>query len=139
MSAVLTAIPSLSPETNLLGRTTLETIRVYKWLNWLSTVAHGQALGSIWRAERYSKDPSIYPAIREKGLETIRECYEVISEKLAEPGTGFAVVDAFLVLLFRWAGRLGIDMEEYPDYADYAKRLLGRDSVGRAREVHVDV
>jgi glutathione S-transferase len=91
MSAVLAAISSLSPETNLLGRTALKTIRVYKWLNWLSTVAHGQALGSIWRPKRYSNDPSIYPAIREKGLETIRECYKIINEKVAEPGMGFAV------------------------------------------------
>ncbi|KAL3490555.1 hypothetical protein BJX62DRAFT_238011 [Aspergillus germanicus] len=146
MSAVLTAISSLSPETNLLGRTTLETIRVYEWLNWLSTVAHGQALGSIWRPERYSNDPSIYPAIREKGFETIRECYKIINEKVAEPGTSFAiggaftVVDAFLVLLYCWASRLEIGMEaEYPDYAGYAKRLLGRESVRMARELHVDV
>ncbi|KAL2800264.1 hypothetical protein BJX66DRAFT_291612 [Aspergillus keveii] len=146
MSAVLTAISSLSPETNLLGRTTLETIRSYEWLNWLSTVVHGQALGSIWRPERYSNDPAIYPAIREKGLETIRECYKIINEKVAERGTGFAVggaftvVDAFLVLLHCWAGRLEIDMKaEYSDYTVYAKRLLGRESVRRAREVHVDV
>ncbi|KAL2856638.1 hypothetical protein BJY01DRAFT_231257 [Aspergillus pseudoustus] len=121
MSAVLTSISSLAPEKNLLGRSTIETIRVYEWLNWLSTVVHSQAMGSIWRTERYSNDPAVYPAIREKGLETIRECYAMINEKVAEPGTGFAVgkgftaVDPFLLVLYCWASRLEKDMgQDYP-------------------------
>jgi hypothetical protein len=71
---------------------------------------------------------------------------------VAEPGTGFAVgggftvVDTFLVLLYCWARRLemifgggGGEGMVYPDYAGYTRRILGRESVRRTTEVHVDV
>lgn len=64
MAAVLTAISSLAPERKLLGKTVHDTIRVYEWLNYLSTVAHNQAMAQIWRTERFTNDLSTYPAIK---------------------------------------------------------------------------
>ncbi|KAL4863891.1 hypothetical protein BDV12DRAFT_201683 [Aspergillus spectabilis] len=144
MSAVLTGIPPLAPHLNLLGRTTIENIRVYEWLNYLSTVAHAQAFGSIWCSEQFSDDKSAFPEIQAKGVKVIREVYKHIDEKVEgrgfAVGGGFTAVDAFLVVLFCWARRIGIDVEgENPFYAEYAKRLLKRKSFIRAREVHVDV
>ncbi|KAL4880768.1 hypothetical protein BJY04DRAFT_228160 [Aspergillus karnatakaensis] len=144
MAAVLTAISSLVPHKHLLGEATLETIRVYEWLNYLSTVAHAQAFGSMWRPERFSDDESVFPAIRAKGKRVIREVYGVVEGKVAGKefavGSGFTAVDAFLVVLYCWARRIGVDVkEEFPGYAVYAERLLQRESVRRAREVHVDV
>ncbi|KAJ5305183.1 uncharacterized protein N7443_004843 [Penicillium atrosanguineum] len=117
MAAILTAVSSLAPESKLLGRTTLETIRVYEWLNYFSTTAHAQAVASVFRTERFTNDPSTYPAIRQKGRETIQEVYALIEEKLKASGTQFAVGDSFtvadacLVLLYLWASRLNIEME----------------------------
>lgn len=68
MSAVLTAIASLVPEAHLFGRSTMETIRVYEWLNYLSTTAHAQSFESVWRTERFTLDPEIYPSIQARGV-----------------------------------------------------------------------
>ncbi|KAH8669149.1 glutathione S-transferase [Xylariales sp. PMI_506] len=146
MSAVLTAIASLVPEKKFLGRTTIETIRVYEWLNYLSSTAHGQAYAGLWQTYRFVKDPELYPAVREKSLEAVKDCYSLIDTKLKASGSmyavgdAFTVVDPFLVVLYCWASRLGLEMEAaYPSYARYAKELLKSESVIEARKVHVNV
>lgn len=144
MSAVLTGISSVAPEAHLLGQSTFETIRVYEWLNYLSTTAHAQSFASIVRPERFTNDPDLYPSIRSRGLESIKEVYALIEGRLSEHGSDYAVgnsftvVDPFLVLMHRWAGKVGIEMEMcYPRYTSYVKNHLGRKSVIEARRVHV--
>ncbi|CAI7662106.1 unnamed protein product [Penicillium pancosmium] len=142
MSAVLTGISWLAPEAHLFGRSSLETIRVYEWLNYLSTTAHAQSFASVWRTERFTNDPDLYPSIQSRGVENIRDVYALIEGKLAESdsnyavGSSFTVVDPFLVLLYLWAGRLSIEMENtYPKYTF----LLRRESVIEAGKVHANL
>lgn len=143
MSAVLTGISSVAPEAHLFGQSTLETIRVYEWLNYLSTTAHAQSFASVWRTERFTNDPDLYPSIQSRGVENIRDVYALIEGKLLENdsnyavGKSFTVVDPFLLLLYCWADRVAIEMETaYPKYAKYAKRLMERESVIKARTIH---
>lgn len=146
MSAVLTAISSIVPDRQLLGRTTMETIRVYEWLNYLSTTAHGQAYAGLWQTRRFVRDPQLYPAVREKAVDSIKECYSFIEAKLQASGTthavgnSFTAVDPFLVALYCWASRVGLEMEStYPTYTRYAKRLLETESFVEARKIHFNV
>lgn len=146
MSAVLTAISYLAPEAHLLGRTFVETIRVYEWLNYLSTTAHAQSFASIWRTERFTNDFNLYPSIQVRGIENVRDVYALIERKLSERdsdyavGHSFTVVDPFLILLYFWAGRLDFEMETmYPRYTRYVKNLRERKSVTEARKIHINV
>ncbi len=146
MAAVLTAIASIVPDRKLLGSTTMETIRAYEWLNYLSTTAHGQAYAGLWQTRRFVHDPQLYPAVREKALDSVKECYSFIEAKLRTSGamhavgSSFTVVDPFLVVLYCRASRLELDMETaYPSYTKYAKRFLELDSFVRARAVHIKV
>ncbi|KAL4899294.1 hypothetical protein BDW74DRAFT_183827 [Aspergillus multicolor] len=146
MAAVLTAIHSLAPGAQLFGKSTLETIRVYEWLNWLSTVAHAQAVGSIWRSERFTNNVEHYGSIKARGMEVVQEVYEKIEGHIAETervfavGEGFTVVDPFFVVLYCWGFRFWFEMgDKYPAYRVYAERLLQRESFRKAREVHVDI
>lgn len=146
MSAVLTAIASLAPEAHLLGHSAMETIRVYEWLNYLSTTAHAQSFASVWRTERFTRDPEVYPSIQARGVENVRDVYAFVERKLSDHesdyavGNSFTVVDPFLVLMYCWAGRLRIEMERaYPRYTSYVQGLLGRPSVVEARKVHSHV
>ncbi len=50
--AIATAISSLAPDRKFLGQTTLETVHVYEWLNYLGGSVHGQAYGGLFRPER---------------------------------------------------------------------------------------
>ncbi|KAL4943225.1 hypothetical protein BDV06DRAFT_190525 [Aspergillus oleicola] len=146
MSAVLTAIHTLAPQANLFGKSTMETIRVYEWLNYLSTVAHAQAVGSIWRTERFTNNTEHYGSIKARGMEVVQEVYANIEghinerERMFAVGEGLTVVDPFFVVLYCWGFRLGIEMgANYPAYKAYAERLLTRESFRKAREVHVDI
>jgi glutathione S-transferase len=146
MSAVLTGISSLAPEAHLFGQSSLETIRVYEWLNYLSTTGHAQSFASVWRSERFTNDPDLYPSIQSRGVENIRDVYALIEGKLAESdsnyavGGSFTVVDPFLVLLYLWAGRLNIETENtYPKYILYVNSLLRRESVIEACKVHANM
>ncbi|CAM0135553.1 unnamed protein product [Umbelopsis sp. WA50703] len=98
MSAVLTGISSLAPEAHLFGQSSLETIRVYEWLNYLSTTAHAQSFASVWRTERFTNDPDLYPSIQSRGVENIRDVYALIEGKLAESDSNYAVGGSFTVV-----------------------------------------
>jgi hypothetical protein len=52
----------------------------------------------------------------------------VVFPETKETRRKFMAVDAFLVVLFCWARRIGVDVEpENPFYAEYARRLLRRE------------
>ena len=45
---------------------------------------------------------------------------------------GYSIVDPFLLVLYRWGNRIGLDMRAgYPAWAGHAERLLDRQAVQR--------
>lgn len=134
--AIATAISYLAPERRLLGRSALQTARVYEWMNWLSGVLHGQGFGGLWRPERFSDDPQSFARIQAKGRETISEGYETIEKKLSglySTGDAFTAADPFLLVFYLWGSRIGVDMRaSYPNYTAFASALAQRKSVAAA-------
>ena len=135
--AIMTAISQLVPAIHLLGRTNLETVRVYEWLNWLSGTLHGQAWGGYLRSERYSDDPSMFPAIKAKAGKSIEECMNKIEHDLKghhAVGTHFTVVDPFIFVFYRWTSfNLELDMQKrFPKTTNLIRDLLKRKSVQKA-------
>jgi len=134
--AIITAISQFCPEKYLLGKTNLEIVRTYEWLNWLSGNLHGQAFGGLRRPHRFSDDPEAYDALRAKGRKTVEECFEFIEDKLKGThavGDAFTAVDAFLLVNYRWGNEAGIDMQvKYPKYTNLVREALQRDSVQAA-------
>ena len=134
--AILTAISQLSPEKYLMGKTNLEIVRAYEWLNWLSGTLHGQAFGGLFRAHRFSDDPSTYESIRAKSRKTVKECFDMIEQDLTSVhavGDSFTAVDAFLYVFYRWGASLGMGMrEKYPKFTKLVVELVQRQSVQEA-------
>lgn len=134
--AIFTALSSLVPEKHLMGKSLIETVRVYEWLNWLSGAVHGQGYGPLWRPERFSDDEGAHEALRKAGRQTILRCYGYIEGKL--DGSGYAVggyltvVDAFLLVFWRWGKRVGIEMEQYPKFGRLAAGVAARESTREA-------
>ncbi|KAF2107040.1 putative glutathione S-transferase [Lophiotrema nucula] len=132
--AILTAISQLAPDKHVLGKTNLEVVRSYEWLNWLSGTLHTQGYGGLYRPARFSKDKEHFEAITEKGRETIAECYRAIDRKLRgrkfAVGDGFTAVDAFLLIFYRWGNRMNFGMQEaYPEYVRVMGEVVERESV----------
>lgn len=138
-TAVMTAIAQLAPNQQWLGRSDIEIVRVYEWMNWLSGTVHGQVWLAIYRPYRFCDDGSAHEAIREKGMRLAAEVYRAIEGKLDGSyavGGHLTIVDAFLYVLWRWAVAMKIaGSETHPRYAALVKRLETLPFVVEALEV----
>lgn len=136
LPAIATAISNLAPDRWLMGRTDLDRVRAYEWMNWLSGTVHGQGFGGLWRPHRFSDDPKTFENIRDKARRTIADCFDTIDKRLSgaySTGQNFTAVDAFLLVFYRWGNGINIDMAKaFPRYASFADALLQRPSVAAA-------
>ncbi|KAE9374817.1 hypothetical protein N431DRAFT_438220 [Stipitochalara longipes BDJ] len=134
--AILTAISQLAPNKHLLGKTNLEIVRTYEWCNWISGTLHGQAFKSMRRPHQFSDDPQTLDAIKAKGRKAVEDGLGYIEKKLQgihAVGDDFTVVDAYLLVIYRWGNQAGIDMRvKYPNFTSLAEAGLERDSVKAA-------
>ena len=130
--AIMTAISQLAPDKHLLGKTGLEIVRAYEWLNWISGTLHGQAFGGLFRPYRFSDDPTTYESIKAKSLLTVQECFATIDQDLLSEyavGSDFTAVDAYLYVFYRWGASLGLDMKgKYPKYTRLVVNVVKRQS-----------
>ncbi|KAM3068432.1 hypothetical protein ACMFMG_009570 [Clarireedia jacksonii] len=131
--SIATAISQLAPKRHFMGRTPIDTVRVYEWINWLSGTLHAHAFGGLLRPERLSDDPSAIEGIQAKGLENVKSCYAMIEGKLHgvhAVGNIFTVVDPYLFVFYRWGAQGGINMkEQYPAYTALVSNLVERPAV----------
>ncbi|RMZ77909.1 hypothetical protein DV738_g4129, partial [Chaetothyriales sp. CBS 135597] len=131
--AIFTAISQLAPERNLLGKTGLEQVRVYEYLNYLSGTLHSQIYGQIFRPSRFTDEEAALPGVKAKGFKSLGESLEYVESTLTggvhAVGGQFTVVDVYLYVFYRWAAALGLDPEaKYPKYAALVAELLKKKS-----------
>ncbi|RFN46178.1 hypothetical protein FIE12Z_9596 [Fusarium flagelliforme] len=136
MPAILSFISSLVPNECLLGSTPFENAKVMEWLVFLSGTLHGLGYGAFLRPGRFSDDESAHEGIKEKGSRVVEEAFGRIDHGYKGRefivGKGLTVVDFNVYVFARWAGEVGIDMEEYPSYYDHLRRIEKLDGVGEA-------
>ncbi|KAL2867808.1 glutathione S-transferase family protein [Aspergillus lucknowensis] len=135
LPAVSTMISQLAPEKQFFGKTPLETVRVYEWLNYLSGTVHTGTYGQMIRPWRWTTDadPKAHERVKDKARERLVENFAIIEDKLQgvyAVGDGLTAVDPFLYILYRWAKtRSGIDLSPYPKYTALVGALEKRESV----------
>jgi glutathione S-transferase len=117
----------------------MQQARALEWFNWLSGTLHTFAFGQLWRAQRFTAEPSQVDGVIAKGRENIAETFAMIEQKLAgrtwAVGDAYSVVDPYLLVFFRWGNRIGTDMQaQYPAWTAHARRVLERPAVQRALE-----
>ena len=135
--AIFTLISQLAPEKNFLGKTPLETVRVYEWLNYLSGTLHGHAFGMFFAPQRFVdvEDESLVKHVAAKAKTTIDACYKYVDGKLEGKtfavGDDFTAVDAYLFVFYQWgavAAQLPME-KDYPNYAKLVAEIGKRPSV----------
>ncbi|KAB8068364.1 glutathione S-transferase [Aspergillus leporis] len=133
LPAVMTVISSLAPEKQLMGKTSMETVRVYEWLNWLSGTLHSRGFGHYHRPDRFSDDLTGLEGIRSSAKRTILECFQGVESKLHgvhAVGDHLTAVDPFLFVFYRWGNKQKIDrMSEYPLFTALVSNLARREAV----------
>lgn len=134
--AISTWISQQAPEKGIFGKTNLDIVRSYEWLNWLSGTVHERGLGGLFSPSWFAADESAYEAVQTKSREWVEKCFADIEAQLVRPhavGDDFTVVDCFLYVFYRWGHLLSLDMESlYPRWAALALNVAKRDSVKEA-------
>lgn len=122
---------------NLMGKTSLEIVRVHEWMNWLSGTLHGAGFGHLFRPGRWteSRDETVWEGVKGRAREVVGECFDEIDGRLVEGsgwvvGGGMTAVDAYLFVFFRWGNEAGFDMRrKYPKYTKLMENFVKREKV----------
>ncbi|KAL2840541.1 glutathione S-transferase [Aspergillus pseudoustus] len=134
LPAVSTIISQLAPGHNFFGKTPLETVRAYEWMNYLSGTVHNAGFGHLIRPWRWTtdEDPKAHQRIKERAKESVEEAFAYIEGRLQgvyAVGEELTAVDAFLYPLYRWAKQDGMNVSAYPKYTALVEALEKRKSV----------
>jgi len=121
--AIITAISQLVPNKHYTGKTPMETVRFYEWMNFLSGTIHGKAFGGLFRPSAFSDDSSAEAGIKAKAQSNALAGFATVEEKLAALGgpkhalgDSLTGVDAYLVVFITWAKKFGMDLTPFPNY-----------------------
>jgi glutathione S-transferase len=105
-------------------------------LSWFASSVH-IAFAQFWRAERFTSDAALHPAIQQGGRETLAGQFTEIEQMTGDGWLAagrFTAADSYLLTFFRWGLRIGFDMAAYPRWAALVGRVLDRPPVQRAIE-----
>jgi glutathione S-transferase len=109
----------------------LAAARCNQLLGWFASSVH-VGFAQVWRAERFSADEDVHPAIQAGGHDVL-DLYFAEIEGLAADGWivpgHFTAADSYLLTFFRWGKRIGKDMTLYPRWRSLADRVLERPAV----------
>jgi glutathione S-transferase len=136
--AILGYIADRFDDRALLPHEPLARAKAYEMLATWATGAHIE-VAKMWRTERFTDDPVAQESVKESGRVNYRAALDEIEGiAAASPdwlaGPDFGVVDAFSIVLWRWAQRLELDMARYPAWGKKIESALERPAVIRAIE-----
>ena len=135
--AILTWIADRYPNAGLLPADPVERAQAFALMSWIASTVH-VALAQVRRPERYADDPAVRQALEAPGRATFAAALaelEARSIATSSPyliGDRFGAVDAYALVVRRWADGLGIDRNSFPSFAERTNALVARPSVRRA-------
>ncbi|NGY05119.1 glutathione S-transferase family protein [Solimonas terrae] len=138
--AILQFLASRHPQARLLPAEPARAAQAWEWLSWLATDVHAHAFMQVFYPARYAQDPGAQAAVESSGRALLKRDWSDLESRLPEQvleadfSVGrFSVVDAYLIVFYRWAKRYGFAPEhQYPRWTALTQRTLARDSVRQA-------
>jgi len=135
--AVLTYLAHAYPHSELLPLADpLKLAHAYEVMSWFASTVH-VAFSQIARPERFADDDGVKAALATPGEARFARTLTDIERLARGPGPwllgeSFSAVDAYALVIWRWAERRSIDTAAYPAWSAKAARALARPSVRRA-------
>ena len=135
--AILTYLAHAYPHSALLPLADpLKLAHAYEVMSWFASTVH-VAFSQIARPERFADDDGIKAALATPGEARFHRTLTDIERLAQQPGPwllgeDFSAVDAYALVIWRWAERRQIDTSAYPAWSAKAARALARPSVRRA-------
>ncbi len=137
LSAILIYLARTYPAAALLPQETAAFVRAVEWMSWLGSTMHTGGVRTVLRPERFVSDPAAAEAVKTQGMAAVRIGFADIEARLsgqdwALPG-GYSMIDAYLLVFFRWGNRIGLPMRaNYPNYTRIMDVVRARPAVQRA-------
>ncbi len=132
--AILAFLGGGFPAKGLWPRETWDQARALSFLAWLADTVH-PAYAHFYRPERYVDGSASIDAVKSKGRAAFGACLEEIDRlvcgKAWALGRGYCVVDAYLLVFYRWGNRMGWPVKDLAHYTALAERVLARPAVKR--------
>jgi glutathione S-transferase len=133
--AIMTWIAQTWPEAKLTPAQPWAIAQAHSFNSFLTSSVHAASFAAIFRPARFSDDPAQHPAIKAKGLATLKQQFAQIDSRL-EPGAwvqgDYSTCDPYLLVIARWFVRIGEDLARFPRIEAHADRMLERLAVQRA-------
>ena len=112
--------------------TTWDQAQAVSAMAWLADTVH-PAFAHFYRPERYVGGTACVPAVKEGGRAafeaSLREIDRLLAGRRWVIGNRFSVVDAYLLVFYRWGNRNGFAVKDLPHYTALVGRLLARPAV----------
>ena len=140
--AILTYLAHAYPHSELLPLADpLKLAHAYEVMSWFASTVH-VAFSQIARPERFADDDEVKAALATPGEARFARTLSDIERLARGPGPWllgetFSAVDAYALVIWRWAERRSIDTAAYPAWSAKAARALARPSVKRALQKEV--
>ena len=91
----------------------------------------------VSRPERYAADPAVFPALKQRGLETFHSYLKQIDAMLADRTwflDTYSVLDPYGLVFYTWGIRRELPVRELKNYTAFKDRILERPAVRRIVE-----
>ncbi|MBP2292397.1 glutathione transferase GstA [Azospirillum rugosum] len=128
-AAIVQYVADRAPDSGLLPAVgSLERYRVLEWLNFIGTELH-KTFSPLFR-------PNTPDAFKDIVKQTLATKFAVVEAGLAGKdyltGDRFTVADAYGFTVLRWAPRIGLPLDGYPNITAYMARVAERPAVAAA-------
>ena len=141
--AILRFLMQQHPQARLLPAAPELEARGWEWLSWLATDVHSYAFMQVFYPMRYAESLAAQAEVEASGRVQLTRYWADLESRLPEQGFAlgpgpadhggedhFSVVDALLIVFYRWAKRYGFaPQRHYPRWAALSARTLARPSV----------
>jgi glutathione S-transferase len=133
--AILTTIAALFPRAELLPAEPVALGRAYERMSWLASTAH-VSIAQIWRTERFTSHPAAAERLQQEGRTLVAGHFATIEAWFEGDWVldRYSVLDAYVLVFWRWGQRLAFDPSHYPKWRAHTARMLDRAAVAAALE-----
>lgn len=132
--AILAWLGGGFPDRGLWPAKTWEQAQALSFMAWLADTVH-PAFAHFYRPERYVEGAAARDAVKAVGRESFGDCLVEVDRLVAGKrwalGPRFSVVDAYLLVFYRWGNRMGYPVRRLANYTALADRVLARPAVKR--------
>ena len=131
--AILRFLMRQHPEAKLLPESPALEARGWEWLSWLATDVHSNWIMQVFYPMRFAESLDAQAEVEVAGRAKLAAAWTDLESRLPAEGFvfgEFSVVDALLIVFYRWAKRYGFaPHKHYPHWTALTEKTLARPGV----------